>query len=346
MGPAPEGATVQPLIIPGGESPATAPARRDRSVLRFAARRLVTMVLTLLAASVLVFVVLNVLPGTPAQVILGTQATPAAVRALTIKLGLNQPLPLQYLHWIGGLLTLHLGKSYISGQPIGPEVGSALAVTAPLVALGLLVGLAIAVPLGTLSAVRHRKPSGALLAAATQVGIAIPNFVLGILLIIVVAVFWRLLPASGFVPWSQSPLGALQSLILPAVSLGLVEGAILSRYVRTAVLGVLGADFLRTARAKGMRTGRALRRHGIRNASVPVLTVLGLELSGLIIGAVVIEAVFTLPGVGSLLLSAVANRDLITVQDIVMLVATVVVVTNFVVDLLYRLVDPRIGLGA
>ncbi|MGA9776353.1 MAG: ABC transporter permease [Candidatus Dormiibacterota bacterium] len=313
---------------------------------RFLWRRLLTMILTLLAASLLVFVVLNVLPGSPAQVILGTQATRASVRELTIKLGLNQPLWMQYLHWIGGLLTLHLGRSYISGQPIAPEIGSALSVTAPLVLLGLLVGVAVAMPTGVLSALRHRRASGTILAAATQLGIAIPNFVLGILLIILAAVYLRLLPASGFTPWTTSVVGALQSLTLPAISLGLVEGAILSRYVRTAVLGVLSADYLRTARAEGMRRHQALLRHGMRNAALPVITVLGLELSGLVIGAVVIEAVFTLPGAGSLLLSSVANRDLIVVQDLVMLVAAVVIVTNLVVDVLYRVVDPRIGLGS
>ncbi len=313
---------------------------------RFLWRRLLTTILTLLAASLLVFVVLNFLPGSPAQVILGTQATRAAVRELTIKLGLNQPLWMQYLHWIGGLLTLHLGRSYISGQPIAPEIGSALSVTAPLVLLGLLVGVAVAMPTGVLSALRHRRASGTILAAATQLGIAIPNFVLGILLIIVAAVYLRLLPASGFTPWTTSVVGALQSLALPAISLGLVEGAILSRYVRTAVLGVLSADYLRTARAEGMRRHQALLRHGMRNAALPVITVLGLELSGLVIGAVVIEAVFTLPGAGSLLLSSVANRDLIVVQDLVMLVAAVVIVTNLLVDVLYRVVDPRIGLGS
>lgn len=301
------------------------------------------MALTLAAASVVVFLILNVLPGSPAQAILGTQATPAAVHRLTVRLGLDHPLWIQYLHWIGGLLTLRLGRSYISGQPIAPEIGSALSVTAPLVMLGLLVGIAIALPLGTLSAIRRRRTSGTVLAALTQLGIAVPNFVLGILLIIVAAVYLRLLPAGGFIPWSTSVAGALRSLALPAISLGLVEGAILSRYVRTAVLEVLQADFLRTARAKGLRTWGALARHGARNASLPVLTVLGLEISGLIIGAVVIEAVFTLPGAGGLLLSSVANRDLIVVQDIVMLVATVVIVVNLLVDLLYRVLDPRIG---
>jgi len=312
---------------------------------RYLLRRVLTLVLTLLAASILVFVVLNVLPGTPAQVILGTQATPSAVAALSAKLGLDRPLVDQYASWIKGLLTLHLGNSYISGQPIGPVIGQALAVTGPLVLFGLVVGLVIAVPLGIASATRHAKRSGAVLSALAQVGIAVPNFVLGILLIIVFAVDLGVLPASGFVTWSTSVTQALRSLVLPGISLGLVEGAILSRYVRASVLEVLRADYLRTARAKGFTPRQALVRHGLRNAALPVLTVLGLELSGLIIGAVVIEAVFTLPGVGSLLLASVANRDLITVQDIVMLVATTVLVVNLIVDLLYRVIDPRIGLG-
>lgn len=246
--------------------------RRDGRLGRFLARRLLTLVLTLFAASILVFVVLNVLPGTPAQVILGTQATPSAVAALSAKLGLDRPLIAQYASWIKGLLTLHLGDSYISGQPIGPVIGQALEVTGPLLLLGLVVGLVIAVPLGIASATRHAKRSGAVLSALAQVGIAVPNFVLGILLIIVFAVDLGVLPASGFVPWSTSVTQALRSLVLPAISLGLVEGAILSRYVRASVLEVLRADYLRTARAKGFTPRQALRRHGLRNAAIPVLT--------------------------------------------------------------------------
>lgn len=316
----------------------------QHEILRFLVRRLISLVVTMFLASVLVFWILNILPGKPAQVILGTQATPSSVAALTAKLGLNRPLIDQYWHWIYGLVTLHLGNSYISSQPIAPVLGAALEVTGPLVLGGLLVGLIIAVPLGIASAVHHAKKSGIVLSGIAQVGIAVPNFVLGILLIIVFAVDLKLLPASGFTTWSTSIIGALQSLILPAISLGLVEGAILARYLRTSVVEVLGADYLRTARAKGLRPNQALIRHGLRNASIPVLTVLGLELSGLIIGAVVIEAVFTLPGLGSLLLTSVANRDLITVQDIVMLVATTVLVVNLIVDVLYRLIDPRMGL--
>jgi peptide/nickel transport system permease protein len=290
-----------------------------------------------------VFAVLAVLPGSPAQVILGTQATPSAVHALSAKLGLDKPLWKQYADWVGGLVTGRLGRSYISERPIAGQIGSALQVSAPLVGLGLVVGLAVALPMGVLGALRHRRPSGAAISAASQVGIAVPNFVAGILLIIVFAVVLRLLPASGFTPWGVAPITAIRSLVLPAVALGVVEGAILSRYIRAAVVDVLRSDYLRTARAKGLRPGQALWRHGLRNAAVPVTTVLGLEVAGLIIGAVVVENVFTLPGVGTLLLQSVQNRDLLTVEDIVMMIAGVVLVVNLLVDLSYRLLDPRIG---
>ncbi len=286
------------------------------------------------------------LPGTPAEVILGTQATPASVRALTIKLGLNRPLAIQYFHWVAGLVQLHLGNSYISGQPIAPEIGAAIGVTGPLILLSLAIGLVIALTFGIASGLRYRSLSGTLLSAATQVGIAIPNFVLGLVLIIVVGVDLKWLPTSGFVPWSTSVGEALKSLVLPALALGLIEGAILARYVRSAVVEVLSSDFLRTARAKGLRPIQAMMRHGLRNAAIPIVTVIGLEFAGLIVGAVVIEAVFTLPGLGELLLSSVANRDLITVQDIVMLIATIVLIVNLIVDICYRLIDPRIAVGS
>ncbi len=290
------------------------------------------------------FLVLAVLPGKPAQVILGTQATPASVRALTRKLGLDKPLWRQYADWIGGLLSGHLGNSYISGLPIRSEMGNALEVTLPLIGLGLLVGIIIAVPLGVIAAVRDRHASGMVASVANQIGIAIPNFVLGILLIIVIGVKLHLLPTGGFAGWSTSPLGAIKALILPGISLGIVEGAIVGRYIRTSVREVLSSDYLRTARAKGLTRWQALVRHGFRNAAVPVLTVLGLELAGLIVGAVVIENVFTLPGMGTLLLQAVNNRDLIMVEDIVVMIAAVVLVVNFLVDIAYHVLDPRIGL--
>lgn len=310
---------------------------------RQALRRLIILAVSLLGASMLVFALLAILPGSPAQVILGTQATPQSVAELSAKLGLDKPLWRQYVDWLGGLLTGHLGDSYISSQPIGGQLSAALQLTVPLIILGLLFGIVIAVPLGMISALRHDRPSGALVSVLSQVGIAVPTFVGGIVLIIIFAVTVHLLPAGGFVPWQQDPGQALRSLVLPAVALGVVEGAVLSRFIRASVLEVLRSDYYRTARAKGLRPLQALRRHGTRNALIPVLTVFGLEMAGLIVGAIVVENVFTLPGVGTLLLQAVANRDLILVQDIVIMVSAVVLVLNFLVDLSYRLLDPRVG---
>ncbi|HVV57915.1 MAG TPA: ABC transporter permease [Gaiellaceae bacterium] len=309
----------------------------------YLARRLATLVATLVAASVAVFCLLAILPGKPAQVILGTQATPESVQQLTKQLGLDKPLSQQYLDWVHGLLTGRYGNSYISQLPIGHQIGQALAVTGPLVLFGLVVGLLVAVPLGVAAALLRRRAAGPLITAGSQIGIAVPNFIAGLLLIYVFSVKLGWLPASGFVTWSQDPWQAFKSLVLPGIALGVVEGAVLSRYVRSAVLDVLRSDYLRTARAKGLTRRQALVRHGFRNGSIPVLTVLGLELPSLIVGAVVIENVFTLPGVGTLLLQAVDNRDLIVVEDVVMLVAVTVLVVNFLVDVSYRLLDPRIG---
>jgi peptide/nickel transport system permease protein len=309
---------------------------------RYFLRRLITLVATLFAATLVVFSLLSVLPGSPAQVILGTQATPASVKALTQQLGLDHPLWRQYVHWLHGLLTLQLGHSYISQLPIGSQISRSLAVTGPLIGFGLLVGIVIAVPFGVAAALFRRNAAGAAITSLSQVGIAVPNFIVGLLLILVFAVRLGWLDASGFTPWSQSVWAAFRSLVLPAIALGLVEGALLSRYVRSAVLDVLRSDYLRTARAKGLSRRQALVRHGFRNGAIPVVTVLGLEIPSLIIGAVVIENVFTLPGVGTLLLQAVSNRDLLVVQDVVMLVAVVVLVVNFLVDASYRLLDPRL----
>jgi peptide/nickel transport system permease protein len=311
----------------------------------FAVRRVLFVAASLFVVSLVVFSLLSVMPGSPAQVILGTQATPASVRALTRQLGLNHPLYVQYARWMHGLLTASLGTSYVSQQPIGHQIGQALQVTGPLILLSMLVGLVIAFGLGVAGALTHDRKLGGVFGAASQIGIAIPTFVGGILLIIVFAVKLQILPASGFPGWGQ-PLQALRSLVLPSVTLGLVEGAIMSRYVRAAVLEVLDSDYLRTARAKGLSRGRALRRHGLRPSLIPVVTVAGLELAGLIVGAIVVENVFTLPGVGSLLLSSVDNRDLLVVQDIVMLAAAAVLVVNMAVDFSYRLLDPRVRKAA
>jgi peptide/nickel transport system permease protein len=315
-----------------------------RDLARFLLRRFLVLIITLVVASIAVFCVLSVLPGSPALVILGTAATPASVRQLTAQLGLNQPLWHQYLHWAGGLLSANLGTSYISQQPIGPEIGQTLTVTGPLVLLGLAVGASVGLTVGILAARYHRGLLGAAFSAVGQLGIAVPNYVAGILLLTIVTVKLHWLPNSAFNGWSAGAGPALESLLLPCIALGLAEGALLSRYVRSSVVEVLRSDYLRTARAKGLRPGQALIRHGLRNAAVPVVTVLGLQISGLLIGAIIVENVFTLPGLGTMLLAAINNRDLIVVQDIVMLIVATVLVVNLLVDISYRLLDPRIAL--
>ncbi|MFI0819487.1 ABC transporter permease [Streptomyces sp. NPDC021098] len=309
-------------------------------------QRIGILLASLAASSVLVFAFMAVLPGDPARVALGTSASDSAVAQLREEFGLDRPLVAQYFHWIHGLLTFDPGNSYISHAPIGPQLADRLQVTLWLVGTAMVIALILAVPMGTLMAVRHRKPSGLLLSAVSQVGVAVPAFLAGILLITVFAVGLGWLPANGWTPPVQDPVLFVKQLTMPAVALGMVQAAVLTRYVRSAVLDVLREDYLRTARAKGLRPTRALLRHGLRNASVPVVTVLALQLATLLVGSVVIERVFVIPGLGSLLLDSVANRDLIVVQDVVMIIAMAVLLVNFVVDMVYLLIDPRLRGGA
>ncbi|TCC17098.1 ABC transporter permease [Kribbella sindirgiensis] len=297
---------------------------------------------SLAVSSILVFAFMAVLPGDPARVALGVNASDEAVAELRRQFGLDRPLPTQYFDWLGGLLHGDLGTSYVSKVAIGPQVFDRLQVTLWLVVAGMIIALVVAAPAGTVMAARHRKISGLALSAFSQAGVAVPAFLAGILLIVVFAVRLGWLPANGWTPPAQDPTMFLKQLILPALSLGLVQGAVLTRYVRSAVLDVLREDYLRTARAKGLRPFQALWRHGLRNAAVPVVTVLGLQLATLLIGAVVVERVFVIPGLGSLLLDGVSNRDLLLVQDVVMVLVLAVLLVNFLVDLLYVALDPRL----
>ena len=294
----------------------------------------------------LVFGFMAVLPGDPARVALGVNASDEAVAELRRQFGLDRPLATQYFGWLGGLLRGDLGTSYVSKAAIGPQVFDRLQVTLLLVVAGMLIALVLAVPAGTVMAARHRRLSGVALSALSQVGVAVPAFLAGILLIMVFAVKLGWLPANGWTPPAEDPAQFLRQLVLPALSLGLVQGAVLTRYVRSAVLDVLREDYLRTARAKGLRPFPALWRHGLRNAAVPVVTVLGLQLATLLIGAVVVERVFVIPGLGSLLLDGVSQRDLILVQDVVMVLVIAVLLVNFLVDLLYVALDPRLRTGS
>ena len=314
-------------------------------VLRLIERTGVLLV-SLAVSSVLVFGFMAVLPGDPARVALGVNASDEAVTQLRQQFGLDRPLSTQYVDWLGGLLQGDFGTSYVSKAAIGPQIVDRFQVTLWLVIVGMVVALVIAAPAGTVMAARHRRISGLALSALSQVGVAVPAFLAGILLIMVFAVKLGWLPANGWTSPAEDPGMFLKQLALPALSLGLVQGAVLTRYVRSAVLEVLREDYLRTARAKGLRPFPALWRHGLRNAAVPVVTVLGLQLATLLIGAVVVERVFVIPGLGSLLLDGVSNRDLLLVQDVVMVLVVAVLVVNFLVDLLYVALDPRLRVSS
>jgi peptide/nickel transport system permease protein len=308
----------------------------------FLLKRIGVFAVTLVLASIAVFAVLTVLPGDPAQVAAGTQATPQQVAALREEYGLTGSAPRRYVSWLGDLVSGDLGKTFVSKRSIASEIGTRLQVTLPLVLMGMVLAIAVSVPLGILAAVGHRRPSGTLISGLSQLGIAIPAFWAGLMLITLVAVRWGWLPAGGFVPWGDSWWGAFRSLLLPAISLAIVQAAILTRYIRSAVLEVMREDFIRTARAKGLTQSAALRRHGLRNAAIPVVTVLGLQLTALLVGAVVVENVFTLPGLGKQLLDGINSRELVLVLDIVMLLVVVALVVNLFVDLLYLAIDPRL----
>ncbi len=316
----------------------------------FVLRRLLTLAATLAGASLVVFLVLEILPGNAAQVLLGPDAAPEAVAALATQLGLDQPAAQRYLHWVAGLLTGDMGTSYAYGTPVAELLGERLAVTVPLAVMAMALAAVLAVVAGVYAASRHNRWGDVGVMGLAQLGIAIPNFWFAILLILLFSVKLQWFSAGGFPGWTEEAGGgvlpALQALLLPAVSLAVVQAAILARITRSAVLDVLREDFVRTARAKGLSRRAALWGHVLRNAMIPVVTVMGLQFANLLAGTIVVENVFYLPGLGRLIFQSIANRDLIVVRDCVMLLAAMVVVVNAVVDLLYAVIDPRVKAGA
>ena len=315
----------------------------------FLLKRLATLLLTLAVASMVVFAVLELLPGNAAELILGDTATPESLAALQAKLGLDRPPLERYRSWVGGLLQGDTATSTSYDTPTAELIAERLQVTLPLALLAMLLTVVVALSLGVFAASRHNRIGDVGVMAASQVGIAIPNFWFAILLILLFAVHLQWVSAGGFPGWSEDDGGGvlegLKALILPAIALALVQAAILARVTRSAVLDVMREDFVRTARAKGLSKRQALWRHVLRNAMIPVLTVAGLQFANLVTGTIVVENVFVLPGVGRLVFQAISNRDLVVVRDVVMLLAAVVVVVNFVVDVLYALVDPRLRHG-
>ncbi len=311
-------------------------------MIRYTLTRLALLLLGLLVASVLIFLSLRVLPGDVAQLIAGVNSTPAQIDAIRDRLGLDQPLPLQYLDWIGGVLRGDLGTSLLTGSTVTSELAEKAQVTVPLGILALTIAVVFSVPLGVLSAMRRGRPDGTALSVGAQALAAVPVVWAGMMLVVVFAVWLGWLPAQGFprAGW-EDPAAAVRALILPALTIGIVEGAMLMRFVRSATLQAVGQDHVRTGAAKGLTRNAALIRHGLPGVGLSVITVLGLQVAGIIVGAVVIEQLFTLPGIGRMLVSDVGARDLPMVQGELLVLTGFVLVVGFVVDLVHRAIDPR-----
>lgn len=311
-------------------------------MIRYTLTRGVLLIAGLLVSSVLIFLTLRVFPGDVAQLIAGTQATPATVESLRESLGLNRPLIAQYGDWIGGVLTGNLGTSQLSGASVGAEIAQKAQVTVPLGIMALVIALLIAVPFGVGSALLRGRAGGTTINVTAQALAAVPVIWAGMMLIVVFAVWLGWLPAQGFPRhgWDQ-PWQALRALLLPALTIGIVEGAMLLRFVRSATLQARGQDFVRTAAAKGLSRNRALIQHGIPAVGLSIVTVLGLQVAGIIVGSVVIEQLFTLPGIGRMLVVDVGTRDLVKVQSELLVLTGFVLVIGFIVDLVHHFVDPR-----
>ena len=308
---------------------------------RYLIRRLIVLGLSLAVASAAIFGVVALVPGDPASFMLGTGAQPDTLAALRQQMGLDLPWPLRYARWLGGVLTGDLGQSLTYKTPVGGMILERMQVSLPLALMALALAVAIAFPVGTLSAARHGRVADTALMAGAQIGISLPNFWFAMLLVLVFAVNLRWLPAGGFPGWDH-PLAALRALILPSIALALPQAAILARVLRAALVETLGQDYVRTARAKGLSPRQALLRHALRNALIPVLTILGMQFSFLLAGAIIIENVFYLPGLGRLIFQAITQRDLVVVQGAVLVLVAAVILVTFLVDLAYAAVDPRL----
>lgn len=311
-------------------------------MLSFLARRCVALVATLLGAALVIFIALEVLPGDPAAVTLGLNAAPEALAALRLEMGLDKPAPVRFLAWIVGLLTGDLGLSYTYRVPVAQLIGERMAVTLPLALAAIALATSIGVPLGLLAAANHNRPADAAVMVFAQLGLAVPNFWFGLLLVLLFAIGLGWFPAGGFPGWQAGPAAAVKALLLPAFALALPQAAILARVTRSSMLDTLQEDFVRTARAKGLAEPVTVVRHALRNALIPVVTIMGLQFSVLIAGAIIIENVFALPGLGRLVFQSITQHDLIVVKDLVMLFAGLAILVNFAVELVYGLIDPRL----
>ena len=306
------------------------------------ARRVAAFVATLVFLSALVFVVVRVLPGDPATLILGVESNPETVARLRQALGLDRPLAVQYVDWLARAARGDLGTSIQYDVPVGRLILSRLPVTLPLALMAAAIMVAVALPLGVYAATRQRRGGDYVAMLVSQLGIAVPAFWSGLLLILLFSVRLGWFRSGGFDGWSAGVVVGVKALLLPAIALGAFQAAVLVRATRSAVLDVLREDYVRTARAKGVAEGRVVARHALRNAMIPIVTVMGIQLGQLIAGAIVLESVFALPGLGRLALVAIGARDLPVVQGVTLFVAASIVFINFAVDLAYAALDPRI----
>jgi peptide/nickel transport system permease protein len=314
-------------------------------MLRFVGARLLGTLPVLVLLSIGVFLMLHLTPGDPVQIMLGQDADPQAVAALRAELGLDQPLPIQYLHWLGNVLHADLGRSIRTHEPVSEAIGSRLPVTIELSLISLLLSLAIGLPTGVAAATRRNTAVDLASTGLALAGVSLPSFFLGILLILVFALWLRWVPPSGYTPFLQDPRLNLVQMVMPALALGAALAGIVARLTRSSLLDVLGTDYMRTARAKGLSESAAVIRHGLKNALLPIVTVTGLQVGALLGGAILVETIFALPGVGRLAVDSIFARDFPIVQGVVLFLALVRVLANLVADLLYGQLDPRIARG-
>lgn len=313
-------------------------------MLNFVLRRAVSLAISLLVASVVIFLVLEVLPGDPARFMLGLNASPEALAALRTQLGLDAPVLVRYWAWLAGMVSGDFGISYTYRTPVIELIAARLWVSIPLAVYALVLATLIGIPLGVLAATKRNSPIDVGTMGLTQIGIALPNFWFAMLLVLLFSVTLRWFSSGGFPGWDD-PGAAMMALTLPAIALALPQAAILARVMRSSLLDTLDEDYVRTARAKGLTASQALWRHAFRNALIPVLTIMGLQFSFLLAGAIIIENVFYLPGLGRLAFQAITARDLIVVRSVVMILVFAVIVVTFAVDIAYAAVDPRLRRG-
>ena len=311
-------------------------------MLTYVTKRLGSLCLSLIVASLVIFACIEIVPGDPASFMLGINAQPDTIQALRVELGLDQSLAQRYLGWVGGLLGGDMGTSYTYRTPVSDIVSDRLQVSLPLALYALMLTVVVAFPVGVLAAARRGSVTDITVMGATQLGVAIPNFWFAILMVILFAINLRWFSAGGFPGWDVGIFPAMKALTLPAIALALPQASILARVMRSSLLDTLSEDYMRTARAKGLTRRQVLWRHALRNAMIPVLTIIGLQFSFLLAGAIIIENVFFLPGLGRLVFQAITQRDLIVVESVVMLLVFAVILLNFFVDIAYAWVDPRL----